>query len=112
LVRKLYPFWKEQNKGDQLANFKQGNGDYGGIAGWSDDGADMNEVKLPANDFGPDMAGNVAEWCSMFIDQLLITSQMTLIILEETATPRIKMEKMEKWKSLRRDHEEGYFEQW
>jgi gliding motility-associated lipoprotein GldJ len=33
-------------KGDQLANFKQGNGDYGGIAGWSDDGADItNEVK-------------------------------------------------------------------
>jgi hypothetical protein len=32
--------------GDQLANFKQGNGDYGGIAGWSDDGADItNEVK-------------------------------------------------------------------
>ena len=56
---------KRQSKGDQLANFKQGNGDYGGIAGWSDDGADItNEVKkYPANDFGLyDIAGNVAEW--------------------------------------------------
>tara|TARA_B100000900_G_scaffold227694_1_gene193330 strand:+ start:6966 stop:8600 length:1635 start_codon:yes stop_codon:yes gene_type:complete len=70
--RKKYP-WDGQYtragerkiKGDQLANFKQGDGDYGGIAGWSDDGADItNEVmSYDPNDFGIyDMAGNVAEW--------------------------------------------------
>jgi len=70
--RKKYPWsgqytrsGKRKSRGDQLANFKQGKGDYGGIAGWSDDGADItNAVKSYApNDFGIyDMAGNVAEW--------------------------------------------------
>lgn len=70
--RKKYP-WDGQytrsgsrkKRGDQLANFKQGKGDYGGIAGWSDDGADItDEIKsYSPNDFGIyDMAGNVAEW--------------------------------------------------
>ncbi|EAP88184.1 gliding motility lipoprotein GldJ [Croceibacter atlanticus] len=70
--RKKYP-WDGQytrsgnrrSRGDQLANFKQGDGDYGGIAGWSDDGADITaEIKTyEPNDYGLyDMAGNVAEW--------------------------------------------------
>ena len=72
--KKKYPWSGEytrsserRTEGDQLANFKLGKGDYGGIAGWSDDGADITiQVKqYPPNDFGVyDMAGNVAEWVS------------------------------------------------
>ncbi|MEJ2583767.1 MAG: gliding motility lipoprotein GldJ [Robiginitalea sp.] len=70
--RKKYPWegdytrnGQRVGRGDQLANFKQGKGDYGGIAGWSDDRADITApVKTyKPNDHGLyDMAGNVAEW--------------------------------------------------
>ena len=70
--RKKYPWDGQYTRsgdrktiGDQRANFKQGQGDYGGIAGWSDDGADITaEVKsYEPNDYGLyDMAGNVSEW--------------------------------------------------
>jgi len=70
--RKKYPwdgqYTRSSNKrtrGDQKANFKQSKGDYGGIGGWSSDGADITAPikSFEPNDFGLyDMAGNVAEW--------------------------------------------------
>lgn len=70
--KKKYPWSGEssrsisrRNEGDQLANFKQGRGDYSGIAGWSNDNAEITaDVRqFPPNDFGLyGMAGNVAEW--------------------------------------------------
>ena len=57
---------QQKNKlGDQLANFKLGRGDYGGIAGWSEEGSGITTSSraYPPNSFGLyGMAGNVSEW--------------------------------------------------
>ena len=56
---------QSRNAGDQLANFKQGRGDFSGVAGWSNDNAEITADvhQYPPNDFGLyGMAGNVSEW--------------------------------------------------
>lgn len=70
--RRIYP-WDghglrskyKATKGQMLANYRRGNGDYMGLAGYLNDGCQFTcAVKtFPPNDFGLyDMAGNVAEW--------------------------------------------------
>ena len=56
---------QKKTLGDQLANFKLGRGDYGGIAGWSEEGSGITTSSraYPPNSFGLyGMAGNVSEW--------------------------------------------------
>jgi gliding motility-associated lipoprotein GldJ len=71
--QRIYPWdgpymrnkYGKKTKGQMLANFKRGRGDYAGLAGKSNDGAIItNEVyRFPPNDFGLyQMAGNVNEW--------------------------------------------------
>ncbi len=57
------PYGKQ--RGEMLANFKRGRGDYAGLAGNSNDGAIITTeiYSYPPNDFGLyQMAGNVNEW--------------------------------------------------
>lgn len=69
--RKKYA-WKGETTRDQQskyytqhANFKNSNGDYSGVAGWSTDNGDITSAvrSFPPNAYGLyDMAGNVSEW--------------------------------------------------
>jgi sulfatase modifying factor 1 len=56
---------KGKNRGMYLENFKQGRGDYSGVAGWKNDGSPTTaDVKqYPSNNLGIfGMFGNVSEW--------------------------------------------------
>lgn len=56
---------KGRDRGQYMANFKVGRGDYGGIGGFGNDGSAITSdvKKFPSNEFGLyGMYGNVAEW--------------------------------------------------
>ncbi|HPE34425.1 MAG TPA: SUMF1/EgtB/PvdO family nonheme iron enzyme [Bacteroidales bacterium] len=79
--RNLYP-WEgrmvrntdgKNSYGEFMSNFKRARGDYMGVAGALNDGADITSPvgTFPPNDYGLyNMAGNVAEWVSDVYRQL------------------------------------------